>query len=111
MQATDLPLPLCGFFPSSLESCDPNVQGGRLEQLSSVPHPPDHSPTQQEGKTLSNTQEHSPSQQEGQTLSIVQDPSPSRPPLPRTQSQFATALEEKESLLRQQETTISEQLR
>ena len=130
-------------FSRSLKSCNPNVQGTLCEQLSSMPHPPDHSsmlqeghvlsnvqghsPSQQEGHTLSNAQDHSPSQreghtlsnaqdhsssqQEGQTLSTAQDPSPSRPPLPRTQSQFASALEEKESLLKQHEDTISEQLK
>lgn len=114
-------------FSRSLESCDPNVQGKLCEQLSSMPHPPDHSsmlqeghalsnvqghsPSQREGHTLSNAQDPSPSQQEGQTLSTAQDPSPSRPPLPRTQSQFASALEEKESLLKQHEDTISEQLK
>lgn len=89
------PPSLVYFFPRSPEAHDPSVQGGLCEQLSPVPHPPDHSP----------------SQQEGQTTSAVQDPSQLRPPLPRTQSQFAVALEEKESLLRQQEDTISEQLK
>ena len=78
---------------SSLQPCDSGVQGRLQKQAPSVPHPHDHSPSQQAEQTLSNAQDHSPS----------------RPSLPRTQSQFAAVLEEKECLLRQQEDTISEQ--